>query len=963
MSARMTRISSMLRGSNRFITYDSQTLEGISANAFTTTSTDVEDWLRLSLENTPLSYRKIGLSRFVIIRRPEEKLTLGILTGKITGRSGLPLAGATIWVQALQIGTMTGMNGDYSLTLPQGRHAVAIRYLGYETVVFDPLVIKRGRTLRFDAVLKESNLMLNEIVIARTAPLHGIVSASYAQRNAPYVSSILSGEEINRYACNTVCDALKLISGVAVTEDNGLIVRGAGGRWNEILLDGMVLPNYDPSYKIFSFDLIPLSLVDNIRLLKSSTPDVPVSFGGGVTEITTKDIPEENFVQLKAELQYNSLSTFKNQRRGKMGKLDFFGFDDGSRKMPEEVIPLSGGHFQIYDRNTPLSQLYTVTIGRRYALRQENSLGLIASLSFRNTQQQSLIVHTQRGILTAIENYTGKANERRNAGNAYHYHSVSGGILNLGWQFGKSRISLRNIFTRSFQNDLTEISQHIEVIPGQETHSSLQFFNYPTFSTLLQSKLEGQHAFGDISLRWRASHTFIRRERKDAVFSEAYKPLRDDSLLYYLHKYPELRDMNPISKGWYDNGEQSLGTGISVSFPFNLKDMQNRFSAGYNLDYRSIRYISRMSLLEYQKNLSPPILRTFEQDDFSKIMVRLIPFAMWEHRWNDKFRLMWGVRANYDNIAGKWDWMPSAHLTWMPVSDLNIRMGYQRFVVRPQLADYIPFPVYDTYLLGTSINRPVLPSSVHSFDFQTEKYTGRGDLLSCGLFYRHFLRPIERTTFLYRVDERMYVLQNSDKAFNYGFETNVRKYLDFISHPSFLHNLQLSAGFTLTRSYVEGKRMGMIVNEEGERVFFETESTQKRPLSGQMTGSLNIGINYIDKRVNAGIFFYRNGRQLFVLGEKAYQHEYRAPYHSLNVTVSYHLPKSGILMKLSGTNLLNTSQIFYTNTPDHYLRDRYNVTTDILLPHKTENFDKGYDPVIYHLKSGSTCSLSIIRTF
>ena len=88
MSARMTRISSMLRGSNRFITYDSQTLEGISANAFTTTSTDVEDWLRLSLENTPLSYRKIGLSRFVIIRRPEEKPTLGILTGKITGRSG-----------------------------------------------------------------------------------------------------------------------------------------------------------------------------------------------------------------------------------------------------------------------------------------------------------------------------------------------------------------------------------------------------------------------------------------------------------------------------------------------------------------------------------------------------------------------------------------------------------------------------------------------------------------------------------------------------------------------------------------------------------------------------------------------------------------------------------------------------------------------------------------------------------
>lgn len=85
---------------------------------------------------------------------------------------------------------------------------------------------------------------------------------------------------------------LQLIPGIAATENNGIIVRGAGGRWNEIALDGIPIPNYDPAYSIFSFDMLPVSLVDNIRLLKSSTPNIPVSFGNTMTDIITKDVPE-----------------------------------------------------------------------------------------------------------------------------------------------------------------------------------------------------------------------------------------------------------------------------------------------------------------------------------------------------------------------------------------------------------------------------------------------------------------------------------------------------------------------------------------------------------------------------------------------------------------------------------------------------------------------------------------------
>jgi outer membrane receptor protein involved in Fe transport len=288
-----------------------------------------------------------------------------------------------------------------------------------------------------------------------------------------------------------------------------------------------------------------------------------------------------------------------------------------------------------------------------------------------------------------------------------------------------------------------------------------------------------------------------------------------------------------------------------------------------------------------------------------------------------------------------------------------MRLSYQRSVIHPQLADYVPFPVYDTQLLGTSVNRPIRSSSLQSVDFQVEKQMGAFDFISVGLFYRHINRPIERTTYEYGQDERMYVLQNSDKAVNYGIEANVRKQLGFITDANFIHNIQFAAGFTLTHSSVYGKRMGM----KDKDTFMETESIQKRPLSGQMPYLLHIGLNYSDKRLNANLLFNRSSRQLFVLGENAYQHEYKAPFNSMDVVMSYRFPKRDISVKLSGVNLLNYAQIFYTNTPDDYVRDKYNFPTENLLPHKSENYDRGHDPVIHKTYGGRSFSFSVSRTF
>ncbi|MDD4395234.1 MAG: TonB-dependent receptor [Bacteroidales bacterium] len=959
MLSRIERIAEVAKETGKSITYESQFLTDISVSPLKTRSADIETWLHLSLKDTPLTYRKINATRFVIVRRTEEKPADGNLAGKITDTFGVPIAGATIEVKNAQKGTMTGMKGDYALQLSVGVFDIEIRFLGYEPIEIKSVKIATKQTTRLDVALKETNVSLNEIVVTQTLPESTIIGALRAQRNTPYVSAVLAAQEIERSAANNVRDALQLIPGIVTTENNGIIVRGAGGRWNEIAIDGIPISNYDLAYNIFSFDLLPVSLVDNIRLLKSATPDIPTSFGSAMTDIVTKDIPERNFVQLKAELQLNQQSTFQNQRTRKRGKWDFIGLDDHSREIPENATEIPAEHFRIYDRKTPPSQQYSVTIGRTRTLSDNgNRFGLLFSLSYQNTQRQSIIEHTQRGRWKSIGQYTGNMSESRNAGNTYGYNTVTGGILNAGWQFDKNRISLRNIFTRSFENDLTEISQHLEDIPDNDKNLSRQFFNYPTFSTLLQNKLDVQHVIGNTSVKWNASHTLVNRERKDAAFSEMYKPLRDDSLLYFLHNNPQLRDTYPASSGRYGNREQSFRMGASVSFPFHRGNVSNQFTGGYQGVYKRTQYRYNELILQYKNTPAPEIYRAFEQDNFEKTMMEHFPFAMLEHRWGEKLRVVWGVRANYENIVHKWVFMPSANFTFIPTKDLTMRLSYQRSVIHPQLADYIPFPAYDTQLLGTFINRPIRSSDVQALDFQVDKQMSIFDFVSIGLFYRHINRPIERTTYEYGQDERMYVLQNSDKAVNYGIEANVRKQLDFIADADFIRNIQFSAGYTLTRSSVYGKRM--VIRDKDE--FIETESIQKRPLSGQMPYLLNIGLNYSVENLNANVMFNRSSRQLFVLGENAYGHEYRAPFNSLETAISYRL-KNGISLKLSGINLLNANEIFYTNTSDDYVRDEYNFPTENLLPHKSENIDRGRDPVIYQLRNGRTFTFSISRNF
>src|SRR5690606_5324262 len=82
-------------------------------------------------------------------------------------------------------------------------------------------------------------------------------------------------------------------------------------------------------------DMFPTSLLDNIIVVKTFTADLPADFTGGIVDISTKDFPDEKNLGLSISAGYQPQMHFNsNYLSYPGGKLDFLGFDDGTRAIP-----------------------------------------------------------------------------------------------------------------------------------------------------------------------------------------------------------------------------------------------------------------------------------------------------------------------------------------------------------------------------------------------------------------------------------------------------------------------------------------------------------------------------------------------------------------------------------------------------------------------------------------------------
>lgn len=83
------------------------------------------------------------------------------VTGVVKDSAGEPIIGASVTVKGAQgLGTVTDIDGNFTLSLPSGKKQLLVTYIG-----FTPQTVDASGKNTFTIVLKEDNKTLNEVVV------------------------------------------------------------------------------------------------------------------------------------------------------------------------------------------------------------------------------------------------------------------------------------------------------------------------------------------------------------------------------------------------------------------------------------------------------------------------------------------------------------------------------------------------------------------------------------------------------------------------------------------------------------------------------------------------------------------------------------------------------------------------------------------------------------------------------
>lgn len=983
--------------------------------------------LKKILSGTRVTYRFADTHTILLYKLPDP-VKPGRIAGKVFDEKGETLPGASIKIIETGKATQTASDGSFTLVADPGKYTIEISYVSFNTQRISDVEVKADKSTPLNIALKPDATGLQDVVVTASYKKASVEGLLARQKNASEISNGISAEQISRTPDKNIGESLKRISGVSSVDNKMVLVRGIGERYNTAQLDGITLPSTEAQTRNFSFDLIPSSLVDNVVVSKTVTPDMNSSFGGGLIQINTKDIPTENFISFTAGASYNDQSTGKDFLSHKRGKYDYFGFDDGRRKFPtgleqterttapnntltdeqyqQKLIAQSqkftNDNFTMYKYKTAPSQNYQFTMGRIIGIDTTNNkkLGFTTSLSYRNNQNINTIEQQIRGEWNV---------NTPNSGAKYLFNTTLAAMLNVGLQLNKNRFSFRNTYTHIYNNDLVRTI-------GYDADNGFEFFTKgikpnaiveaddPTYTDLLQNKLNGQHQAGKVKLEWNLSRTSIDRKEKDlSIATQNLQQFGNDYEYFYQASGQREGYIKPTSRHNYSNNEHHFAWSGDASMPFKIGPLNNTIKTGYfgihkegSLTWEiaslvrsatipdSLKYIPISQIIDpakignngYNYFINPYFLNGYKGKSITQA-----GYVMLDNRLAEKLRLVWGLRAEYYkytelrndlNVRGtssfvlpdekKWRWLPSANLTYSPAKEINIRAAFSNAVVRPELMDNSQFFRYDPMFDAQFGNEGLASTQIKNYDLKVEWFPGLGEIISASAFYKKFDQPVE---IVYSISNGggFYYIKNSDEAKVYGVELELRKNLGFLTSNPLLSRLTLYGNLTLQTANVVGTYEATGANGESITV----SSKAKRNMYGQAPYLINAGLQYLDEHFGFNVAYNKSGRKTTLVSPELNNIEYENPRDQIDAQISYKFYKNRFEVKLNAGNLLNKASLIYRNTGSYEANPDYQPGSDYsnklrLKPGFTNNLEDG-DQIMFSQKFGRTYSTSITYNF
>lgn len=267
----------------------------------------------------------------------------GFIRGTIFDeKPGEPMMSVTVLIDGTNIGTLTDLDGKFSISVAPGTYTVKMSFVSYEPIVVNDVKVISGQvTLLENISMKEATIGLAEVVITGNMVRNTENSMLAMKMSSPNVLDGISAVSFKKIGDSDAASSMKRVTGVSVEGGKYVYVRGLGDRYTKTMMNGVDIPGLDPDRNTLQMDIFPTAVIDNILVHKSFSPELPADFTGGIVDIALKDFPDQKRVSFTATTAYNPDYHFSNEYLSyEGGKRDFLGFDDGTRAIPAtENIP------------------------------------------------------------------------------------------------------------------------------------------------------------------------------------------------------------------------------------------------------------------------------------------------------------------------------------------------------------------------------------------------------------------------------------------------------------------------------------------------------------------------------------------------------------------------------------------------------------------------------------------------
>lgn len=891
-------------------------------------------------------------------------LSAAVLKGKIIDeQSGNGIYGVLIMAEGSDAFGLSDIDGNYVIEdIPAGTYSFTFEASDYVTATIDiTLTADQQEDLSLSMKVKPKDdkevKRLQSTSVKATRLSGSDADLLSKRRGSPVVQDAIGSEQISKSPDSDASDAAKRVTGVTIVGGKNVFIRGLGERYSGVQFANSPIPSPDPDKRVVPLDIFPVSLLDNLTIIKTYNPDMPGEFGGGIVRINPKDYPDERFLTLSLGTGYAMGTTGDNFYTYKGGKYDWLGFDDGTRAMPEGINNLAinsvyyeyseveaiGKDFKnIYTPETNDGQLpakFNLSYGDTASV-GSGRLGYIFSLGHSlsydtksSTYQQKSATFETREDLT-IDKST--------------VNTSSGALASLTYGNNNSKYKLSSFYSAQSENS-TQIINGIFI--GDTANYIIDYKLQFVRTSLFFNQFSGEHVFEKLNntkLSYVGTLSLADRVEPDTRRSQLWQNIEDDTNFY-------LENSENVKRNFQENDEYIMSFEPSLEIPFTQwTGQKGKAIIGTSYLFRERKVQSRTftwgSITPGSQEVTDiPLEEIFDEDNIVGGVAEagsdpLKFYVREETSQNDKYeanllnfasffqldlpllrrvRFSGGLRAEYTemelyaptstslgveltdiNPLDEWNLLPGLNFTFILGSKFNIRLSSSKTIARPDFREALEFK----YALQQSTtlvkgNNDITETDIYNADLRFEFFPSSSEIVALSFFYKYLEKPIE----LLEVNslETLYIFQNAVDAENMGLEFEARKNFGFLSK-----NLEsLAYGMNLAWIYSR-------INVEDTPLAAYT--SKERALQGQSPYVVNLNLGYEQEKIGTSLTVLYNvfGPRIVRVGTKFGSGEnavdrgdvYEQPFHRLDLTLKQKTSEKSSL-KISYKNILAQEKV------------------------------------------------------